>query len=85
MKILRGKLLQRTLEQRERELHSLRGEVASAEWGNQIRSYVLHPYQMVKDHRTGVETSDTEGVLGGDLLPFIEAWLMQSKESLSHK
>ena len=75
LKILRGKLLQRTLEQHAHELHALRGEVASAEWGNQIRSYVLHPYQMVKDHRTGVETSDTEGVLNGDLLPFIEAWL----------
>lgn len=75
LKILRGKLLQRKLEEQSQELQSIRGEVTSAEWGSQIRSYVLHPYKMVKDHRTGHETSDTDAVLGGDLMPFIDARL----------
>ena len=78
LKILRGKLLQRKLEQQSKELASIRGEVTSAEWGSQIRSYVLHPYKMVKDHRTNHETSDTDGVLDGNLLPFIDAKLRQN-------
>jgi len=76
--ILRGKLLQRKLEAQAQELNSIRGEVSSAEWGSQIRSYVLHPYQLVKDHRTQLETSDTESVLNGGVLPFIHARLRQS-------
>jgi peptide chain release factor 2 len=67
MKILRARLLERRLEQREREIAVLKGEHVEAGWGNQIRSYVLHPYQMVKDHRTGHETSATGAVLDGDL------------------
>lgn len=75
MKLLRGKLLQKRLEEREAEERSLKGEHKSAEWGNQIRSYVLHPYTMVKDHRTKTETSDTQGVLDGDIQPFLESTL----------
>jgi peptide chain release factor 2 len=75
MKILRARLLERALEEREREMAAIRGEHVEAGWGNQIRSYVLHPYQMVKDHRTDYETSDTGGVLDGDLDAFMQAEL----------
>ena len=81
MRILRGKLLQRKLEEQAKELAHVRGDVSSAEWGSQIRSYVLHPYKMVKDHRTNTETSDTDAVLNGDLLPFIEAELKARTQS----
>lgn len=75
MKLLRAKLYQRLLEERERETKALKGEHKSAEWGNQIRSYVLHPYNLVKDHRTKVETADTTKVLDGGLDDFIESAL----------
>jgi len=74
-KVLKGRLLERALEEKETELRQIRGEHVEAGWGNQIRSYVLHPYQMVKDLRTAVETSNTGGVLDGDLDPFILAEL----------
>lgn len=77
MKVLRGKLLQRKLDEQRQEIAGIRGEVVSADWGSQIRSYVLHPYQMVKDHRTNEETSNTAGVLDGDVMPFIQARLKQ--------
>ncbi len=75
MRILKAKLLKLKEEEMQKEKQQLRGEFHSAEWGSQIRSYVLQPYRLVKDLRTGVETSDTDGVLNGDLDAFIEAEL----------
>jgi peptide chain release factor 2 len=75
MKILRARLLERRLEEREAEIRELKGEHVEAGWGNQIRSYVLHPYQMVKDHRTEYETGNTTAVLDGDLDAFMIAEL----------
>jgi peptide chain release factor 2 len=75
MKLLRSKLLQQKLEAQAEAQQKLRGEWKSAEWGNQIRSYVLHPYTLVKDHRTNTETSDTGKVLDGSLDTFIESAL----------
>jgi peptide chain release factor 2 len=74
-KILKSRLLEKALEEREAERRALRGAHVEAGWGNQIRSYVLHPYQMVKDLRTAHETSDTTGVLDGDLDDFMQAEL----------
>ena len=74
-KILQARLLQRAVEEHEEALLKLRGEHVEAGWGNQIRSYVLHPYQMVKDHRTDMETGNTSAVLDGDLDAFMQAEL----------
>ena len=73
MKLLAAKLFARRAKEEKEKMDKIRGGFVSAEWGNQIRSYVLHPYKMVKDHRTGVETSDVDSVLDGDLDMFIEA------------
>ncbi|MCK4273924.1 MAG: peptide chain release factor 2 [Dehalococcoidales bacterium] len=78
LKILRARLLEQELEKREEEKAKLKGKRIEAGWGNQIRSYVLHPYRMVKDHRTDYETSNTEAVLGGELDGFIDAYLRSS-------
>jgi peptide chain release factor 2 len=78
LKILRARILERELARREEEKARLKGKRVVAEWGNQIRSYVLHPYKMVKDHRTGYETSRTEAVLDGELDDFITAYLRAS-------
>jgi peptide chain release factor 2 len=75
MAVLRAKLAERKEEEREAEMARLRGQHVEAGWGNQIRSYVLQPYTMVKDLRTGVETSNTGAVLDGDLDAFIEGYL----------
>ena len=75
MKILVARLVEREMKLRAQEMAKLKGDHISPEWGNQIRSYVLHPYKMVKDHRTDFETSDTEAVLDGDVDNFIEAYL----------
>ena len=76
MRILRAKLLNLQTEQREMEIAKLRGERVSPEWGNQIRSYVLHPYKSVKDHRTNWQSTNPEAVLDGEIGQFIEAYLM---------
>lgn len=75
LRVLRARLLE--IKQREQEEHlaQLKGEFQKVEWGSQIRSYVLHPYQLVKDHRTGYETGNTTAVLNGDINGFIEAFL----------
>lgn len=80
MKILQAKLLRLEEEKRAAERQELRGEYKSAEWGNQIRSYVLHPYHLVKDHRTEYESTDPESVLEGELLPLSEAYLRWIKQ-----
>lgn len=80
MKILKARLYRLEEEKRAKERNELRGEYKSAEWGNQIRSYVLHPYHLVKDHRTDYESADPEGVLEGKLLPLSEAYLRWIKK-----
>ena len=75
MKMLKAKLYELHEEEKKKEANALRGEKADIAWGNQIRSYVLHPYQMIKDTRTGVETGNSAAVLDGDLDRFVEAWL----------
>lgn len=78
MRILRARLLELKQAEKEEERAVLRGEYTKAEWGSQIRSYVLHPYQMVKDHRTEHESGNTQAVLDGALDEFMEAYLRQS-------
>jgi peptide chain release factor 2 len=75
MRILKSRLLVRAREEREAELAALKGEQRDIGFGSQIRSYVLHPYQMVKDHRTGVEVGNIQAVLDGDIDRFIQAEL----------
>ncbi|MFQ5942388.1 MAG: peptide chain release factor 2 [Anaerolineales bacterium] len=75
MRVLRARLLDLERQKREERLAEIKGEHVSAEWGSQIRSYVLHPYQMVKDHRTNREHGNTSAVLDGDLTEFMEAYL----------
>lgn len=79
MSVLRARLAARAAEERDKKLADLRGERQANEWGSQIRSYVLQPYQMVKDHRTGVETSNAQGVLDGDLDVFAWPYLQQRR------
>jgi peptide chain release factor 2 len=82
MKVLRARLLERQMQEREDEQARLKGDHVSAEWGNQIRSYVMHPYTMVKDHRTGYERGNVEAVLNGAIDDFIEAYLRSTIDQL---
>jgi peptide chain release factor 2 len=75
MKMLKSKLLQRKIEEQQAELDEIRGEQKDIGWGSQIRSYVFHPYSMVKDHRTNTEIGNVQGVMDGDLDPFIDSYL----------
>ena len=77
MRILRARLLVRQNEERAQEVAKMKGERVTPEWGNQIRSYVLHPYRLIKDHRTKMEVGDVDSVLDGQLDGFIKAYLMQ--------
>lgn len=80
MRVLRARLLEMKQAEKEQEIAVLRGEYTKAEWGSQIRSYVLHPYQMVKDHRTEHETGNTQSVLDGALDGFMEAYLKSASQ-----
>jgi peptide chain release factor 2 len=84
MRVLRSRLLDIKEEQQVATLAELRGEYTKAEWGSQIRSYVLHPYQMVKDHRTDHEVGNAQGVLNGDIDGFIEAYLRSNLTNASN-
>ncbi len=75
MRVLRARLLELKQQEREEKIAELRGEYQKAEWGSQIRSYILHPYQLVKDHRTDYETGNAQAVLDGDIDGFIDAYL----------
>ncbi len=75
MTMLRSKLYERKIEEQQKELDEIRGEQSDIAWGSQIRSYVFHPYSMVKDHRTSVETGNVGAVMDGDLDPFIDGYL----------
>lgn len=75
MEILKAKLLVVQQEQQAKEIAEIRGDMVKAEWGQQIRNYVFHPYKLVKDVRTGAETSDVAGVMDGDLEQFTQAYL----------
>ncbi|WP_156958489.1 peptide chain release factor 2 [Virgibacillus sp. SK37] len=75
MKMLKSKLYQLEIERQQKELDEIRGEQKEIGWGSQIRSYVFHPYSMVKDHRTNVEVGNAQGVMDGDIDPFIDAFL----------
>ena len=79
MKILRARLLERQIADQQEKLAELKGEQNEIAWGNQIRSYVFCPYTMVKDHRTGVEVGNVDGVMDGELDEFIEEYLKQKK------
>ena len=85
MRVLKARIHKLYLEKQQEEKMKLRGEYKSAEWGSQIRSYVLHPYKMVKDHRTKFETSDAEKVLEGDLREFMESFLQWQAGSSAKK
>ncbi|WP_276206781.1 peptide chain release factor-like protein, partial [Fictibacillus aquaticus] len=75
MKMLQAKLVQRQIEQKQAELDEIRGEQKEIGWGSQIRSYVFHPYSLVKDHRTNTEIGNVQAVMDGEITPFIDSYL----------
>ncbi len=83
LKVLRSRLYEYFREKQEKEIQALAGEKREIAWGSQIRSYILAPYQLVKDHRTGVETGNVEAVLNGAIDAFVEAFLFQAPRRLS--
>ncbi len=84
MRILQAKLLELKRKKQEEELSEIRGELNDIAWGSQIRSYVFHPYSMVKDHRTSAETGNVNAVMDGEIDPFISACL-QNSAGLTHQ
>jgi peptide chain release factor 2 len=80
LQLLKTKLLVIAKEQRAQQIADIRGDIVEAAWGNQIRNYVFHPYQLVKDLRTGTESTDVQRVMNGDLEPFIESYLRQQNQ-----
>ena len=85
MALLKAKLMVIAQEQRAAEIADIRGDMVEAAWGNQIRNYVFHPYQMVKDLRTEKESTDVEGVMNGELDLFIQALLLQGIDKQDHQ
>ncbi|MFQ5883367.1 MAG: peptide chain release factor 2 [Candidatus Methylomirabilales bacterium] len=83
MKVLRSRLYEHFRERQEKEIQALAGEKKEIAWGSQIRSYILAPYQLVKDHRTGVETGNVEAILSGGIDIFVDAYLFQAARRLS--
>jgi len=81
LRVLKARLLDLKQQQEQEKLDEIKGDYVKAEWGSQIRSYVLHPYQMVKDHRTELEVGNANGVLDGDLTAFMEAYLRQTMQA----
>ena len=79
MKILKSALVQKEIEERQKEKDKQEGQKKGISWGNQTRSYVLHPYQMIKDHRSGLENSNAQEVLDGEIDNFIQGNLLNSK------
>lgn len=78
MKMLKAKLIQLKEEEKKEKIEDLQGNYSQIAWGSQIRSYVFHPYSMVKDHRTNVEVGDTQRVMDGDIDIFIDEYLKQA-------
>ncbi|MFB4164568.1 peptide chain release factor 2 [Alteribacillus sp. JSM 102045] len=81
MKMLRAKLYQQKMEEQQKEINEIRGEQKEIGWGSQIRSYVFHPYNMVKDHRTNLEIGNTSSVMDGNINPFIDEYLRSSMKA----
>jgi peptide chain release factor 2 len=83
MKVLKARLYEKKMEEQEQKLNEIKGEQTEIGWGNQIRSYVFHPYSLVKDHRTNVENGNVQAVMDGQIQPFIEAFLRHQVENRS--